>query len=417
MRPRNARIGSDSEEEKRNNRNRNTKTWENKNTGNFVRCEILDFWQSTQQITMSLMSRDHPGGFSRAPAHMPPYCPIATWRSTVFCEHNTPTSPTAERELRPTALINRTGCWLLSWSQQSPPPCRRAWLSAGYTSLPRGVIHTQKYQSYTRAFTSSGHIYCWVIAMACQIFLESTKLILVAAGLTLAFSDSDCKNNSSVFDILLKCNGWLKETESLCTQRHRPASVQDNVRHWREPELSQGHPPCQWRYLSVAIINTINAFLSSYMQRNVLYIYSFNRASWVMGQGGREWQQMYGVQGEISEVWGYRPRSSFLHWLAHSVGFSMPYRLVQGTYMLWLMHHWAEANALKQELSKKMDLEGASELYKDTLTHREAHIFCITHSLSLFFPFVCTHIENTYKWALQKHQIWSDSLPTYYCLW
>lgn len=226
---------------------------------------------------MSLMSRDDPGVlfFLHAPTQMPPYCPIATWRSTFCCQHNTPTSPTAERELRPTALINRTGCWLLSWSQQSPPPCRRAWLSTGYTSLPRGVIHTQKYQSNTRAFTSSGHIYCWVIAMACQIFLESTKLILVAAGLTLAFSDSDCKNNSSVFDILLKCNGWLKETESLYTQRHRPASVQDNVRHWREPELSQGHPPCQWRYLSAAIINTINAFLSSYMQGNVLYCYIF----------------------------------------------------------------------------------------------------------------------------------------------
>lgn len=205
---------------------------------------------------------------------LPPTCRhIAPWRSTFCCQHNTPTSPMAEREVRPTTLINRTGCWFLSWSQQSPPPCRRAWLSTGYTSLPRGVIHTQKYQSYTRAFTSSGHIYCWVIAMACQIFLESTKLILVAAGLTLAFSDSDCKNNSSVFDILLKCNGWLKETESLYTQRHRPASVRDNVRHWREAELSQGHPPCQRRYLSVAIINTINAFLSSYMQPNVLYCY------------------------------------------------------------------------------------------------------------------------------------------------
>lgn len=129
-----------------------------------------------------------------------------------------------------------------------------------------------------------------------------------------------------------------------------------------------------------------------------------------MGQGGREWQQMYGVQGEISEVWGYQPRSSFLHWLAHSVGFSMPYRLVQGTYMLWLMHHWAEANALKQELSKKMDLEGASELYKGTLTPREAHIFYITHSL-LFFPFVCTHIENTYIEYESSRSIRYDQIP------
>lgn len=38
------------------------------------------------------------------------------------------------------------------------------------------------------------------------------------------------------------------------------------------------------------------------------------------------------------------------------------------------MHHWAEANALKQELSKKIALKGALELYKDTLTQREAQI-------------------------------------------
>lgn len=43
--------------------------------------------------------------------------------------------------------------------------------------------------------------------MACRIFLEGTELILVTAGLTLTFSDSDQKNNSSVFDILLKCDG------------------------------------------------------------------------------------------------------------------------------------------------------------------------------------------------------------------
>lgn len=155
-------------------------------------CELFDFRQNTQQMAVSLMSQYYPGSFYLFPSHMPPYCPATTWRSTFCCQHNTPTSPMAEQKLMPIALINRTGCGLLSHSHQSPPPCRTAnWLSSSYTSLPWGLIHTQKCQGYTRAFTSAGHFYCWVIAMAWRIFLEGTKLILVTAGLTLTFSDAD----------------------------------------------------------------------------------------------------------------------------------------------------------------------------------------------------------------------------------
>lgn len=161
---------------------------------------------------------------------MAPYCPTRTWRSPVCCQHNTPTSPMAEQELMPITLINRTGCGSLS---HSPSPCLRVNEQIDYpvviVFLPWGLIHTQKCHCYTRAFNSAGYFYCWVIEMACRIFLEGSKLVLVIAGLTLSLSDWNEKNNRAVFSLLLQCNGELKDTESLYPQRHRPASVQKDI--------------------------------------------------------------------------------------------------------------------------------------------------------------------------------------------
>lgn len=138
----------------------------------------------------------------------------------------------AERELRPTALINRTGCGLPSQSHKFPALDCRARLSGGQTSSPRGVMQTQKNTSATQGHSlPPANVYCGVTAKACRIFLESSKLILVSAGLTLAFSLAQTKkNNSSVFDILLKCNGARKKTETLCAPRHRLATVHEHPR-------------------------------------------------------------------------------------------------------------------------------------------------------------------------------------------
>lgn len=82
-----------------------------------------------------------------------------------------------------------------------------------------------------------------------------------------------------------------------------------------------------------------------------------------MGQGGREWQQRYGVQGEISGVWGYWPRF-FIPSLTRTLsGILTAAQITVGNLYKAANASQAEANALKQESSKKMDLKGALELY------------------------------------------------------
>lgn len=153
----------------------------------FFYCEIFDFRPSRWQCHWC------PGttlaDFHLLPSHMPPHWPATTWRSTFCCQPNTPTSPTAEQRLTPTALINRTGCGLLSQSHQSPPPCRRARLSSGYTSFSlRCNPHTK-----IPALHKGIHFH-WPLLLlghcdGLSHIFRKHKLILVTAGLTLAFSD------------------------------------------------------------------------------------------------------------------------------------------------------------------------------------------------------------------------------------
>lgn len=123
----------------------------------------------------------------------------------------------AERELRPTALINRTGCGLLSQSHKFPALYCRVRLSGGQTSLPRGVMQTQKNTSATQGHSlPPANIYCRVTAKACRIFLESSKLILVSAGLTLAFSLTQTKRTTALSLI-------SSSSVTACWKRQRPS--------------------------------------------------------------------------------------------------------------------------------------------------------------------------------------------------
>jgi len=138
-------------------------------------------------------------------------------------------------------------------------------------------------------------------------------------------------------------------------------------------------------------------------------LYPFNSLCWVMGQGGRGWQQTYGVQEEISEVWGYWPRSSFLHWLAH-LGCLLQLTLLEGTEIRQLMHHRVRANAVKQEVFIKMYLEG-TVLCSCARTHELYNIITLLNAY--IFPTFYSSFSCYLKWKPSQTHIHLNTYQRY----